>query len=286
MFKDLLENQVFRALSISTKLSGDCATVDVNSNPGEIESIIKRASKQHDDYDNIVVKDGLSYIGFINREELANHIDDFDGRFVSKMGNYALQSNDNLATVINRLKEDSNRSTAQRLYFVLDRNVPVGLFTYSDLNRRSVYIYFYTLILFLEQWIREKIADNHRLPGRKLDPRWMNSLSQKERSNLHELSISKGESTLSVAGLNLLIKAYKKDGALAWTWGQHKDIVTKKLLNFAEEIRPKVMHPTKLLVPRNRIFDRLKSLQYLSTQMRELIQREDFNTKNGGWASR
>lgn len=286
MFRELLNNQIFSAMSLGTKLDKNCAYVDLQSSTKEIESIIERASRENDDFDNIVVKDGTSYIGVISREDLSKHINDLKEMHISKVNRYSINEDDGLSKVLNRLKDDFSRSDEPKLYFITDHGVPLYIFTYSDLNRRSVYIYFYTLILFLEQWIREKIAENHRLQGRRLDPRWMNALSQDERRNLHNSSVSKKESTLSVAGLKHLIKAYKKDGALEWVRQMHSEIITGKLLNYTEFLRPKVMHPTKLLVPRGDFSNRLKCLQYVSTQISKLIQEEDFNSKNGGWSSR
>ncbi len=77
------------------------------------------------------------------------------------------------------------------IYFVLGKDEhPLGIMTYWDLNRRSVYTYTYHMLLSIEQALKDHIAKTHSGKNNK-DHDWiahMNDGQLKNRFELHQLS--------------------------------------------------------------------------------------------------
>ena len=87
---------------------------------------------------------------------------------------------------------------------------------------------------------------------------WLNSLEENDRREIIKRSVKNGESKLSCAALNQLLKVITKS--------DRSDAGIKFLKKYADsstavnEIRTRVAHPVKLLVRRDEILD---SIHYL-----------------------
>ncbi len=151
--------------------------------------------------------------------------------------------------------------------------------TYADLNRRTAYIFSYTLLLFLEQWIRKKIVEKYGRSDRTLAEDWVETLGAKRKTKLQRWSEEKQEGLLSVCDIKDLIKVLQQDPKLEGELRQ----VDKGILPLANKIRVKVAHPTKLLLPRDRGREQLKRLALFWERTIPFVEDNDFNEKNGGW---
>ena len=175
------------------------------------------------------------------------------------------------------------------LFFVMNENNhdPIGIMTYADLNRRASYIYTYVLLVFLEQWIKKQILKKYCNERRKLSDEWMNTLSLKKRrdgittkAHLIGLAKKKNESTLTLCGLDDLIHVLRNDPNLSNELAQ----IPRHTLPAAVAIRPKIAHPTKLIVPRKSAAESLRHLSLLWRDTISFIRNNDFNEKNGRWS--
>lgn len=279
MFIELLDNEIFTAKDLATNNESLCA-VTLHSSTEEVDKVSMIASQENGDYDNIIVKEGGKLIGFIPREQLKTHNGNLSSLQFKKFENYTFDARENIKSIIERIKEDVERSELPNIYLITDRDYQLGIMTYADLNRRSVYIYNYIIVLFIEQWIKANIARNYMTRNRKISNNWMKSLDSKRKKQLIQWSKEKGESTLSVASITDLIQIFTKEPSLSSLRENYREKIPNKTLADIIFIRPKVMHPTKLLVPKNDIKNGLKRLMRISKLTDDLIRQEDFNEKN------
>ena len=284
VFYELLKSEVFKAKNLATKKEGLCS-VSFYSTTGEIDEAVKRASPNNGDYDNIIVRDGERLVGFIRREQLENKNDILSllrSRTI-KFDRYTFSAEDGLKEVVERIYTDFKRTGYGSAYLIKNKTEDLGVITYADLNRKSVYIYNYIIILFLEQWIKNIISQKYRTKSKKINDNWMRSLRTKQSAKLIDLSREKGESTLGVAGIDDLVMVFKHEPSLQNIRSQYKDSIPNETLSDIISVRPKVMHPTKLLVPKNNIKNGLKRLMRILRLVDDFIQYEDSNEKNRGW---
>jgi len=162
-------------------------------------------------------------------------------------------------------------------YFVqANGRTPKGILTYADLNRRTVYIYCYVMLNFLEQWIKKLIMEKYEEPNRTLSPSWMLSLGEKRKQELISEAKDRDQTAMGVADLEDLIQVLTLD--LEPSMSNDR----RRMLNAARVIRTGVAHPVKLLVPRGDS-DALRHLIWFWKEMIPLVRTNDVNWKNGGW---
>ena len=152
------ENPYFSAFSIITP-KHDWLCVDMRER--DIESLIKSAERKQ--IFNVVVKDGERILGSINlmdlREERWSEI--------VKVDNFSIPASLQLFELVDRMVNDSQYLERERspLYFVYEKENksgnPAGILTFWDLNRAPVYIFSYTILVYLEHSLLLKIRDSH-----------------------------------------------------------------------------------------------------------------------------
>ena len=282
MFEELLRNQIFTAEVLKTRIDS-CLSIRTTSSREEVDKIRNMASLTGLDYDNVVIMEGNLYSRFVHRDDLGERTIDLR-RIGHSFQNYKFSATDSLIVVIDKIRTDFQNSSLPFLYLIMDGSRPVGIITYADLNRRSTYVYFYILIAFVEQWLRKTIAEKYSR-DRRLSPRWMHTITPSAKERLTRDSHKKGESTLSVASLSQLVHVFMKDPVFLEQREMYGSQLNNKILSVLNYLRPKIMHPTKLLVPKDKILKRLDALSKIAHQITDLIKREDFNEKNGGWPS-
>jgi len=163
--------------------------------------------------------------------------------------------------------------------------------TYADLNRRSCYIYTYTMINFVEQWIKKRII-SHYGSGRRLNPNWMESLKLKEtrhknkatgkkitRWDVLDAALRSGDGPLGLTYFDDLMHVLEYDTAMALD----RQELSSQVRETSIDLRLKVAHPVKLLLPRSDDPSELRRLRDFWQFMIPFIQRNDFNDKNGRW---
>lgn len=283
MFSELLKNRIFTAEALKTDLSS-VLFITLDSSTKEVNDALERSSAQHEDYDNIIIKEGECLKGFIPREKLKKIKGDLSSQYI-KFDNYIFSANESIDNIITRISKDMEKSEFPRIYLISKEENQMGVMTYADLNRRSVYIYNYIIISFVEQWLRARIAQNYKEPGRILSEKWMNSLKQNVRNKLLGFSSSKHESTLSVASLKDLIYVFKNDSSFEELRSRFGEVIPDETLNDIISIRDRIMHPTKLLVSKNKKREDMQILKRISKLSTDFLVRKDRNEKNQGWAS-
>lgn len=283
MFSELLKNRIFTAEALKTDLSS-VLFITLHSSTKEVNDALERSSAQHEDYDNIIIKEGECLKGFIPRERLKKFKGDLSSQYI-KFDNYIFSANESIDNIITRISKDMEKSEFPRIYLISKEENQMGVMTYADLNRRSVYIYNYIIISFVEQWLRARIAQNYKERGRILSEKWMNSLKQIDRKKLLRFSSLKHESTLSVASLKDLIYVFKNDSSFEELRSRFGEVIPDETLNDIISIRDRIMHPTKLLVSKNKKREDMQILKRISKLSTDFLVRKDRNEKNQGWAS-
>ncbi|WMT45442.1 MAG: hypothetical protein RE469_04415 [Cuniculiplasma divulgatum] len=284
MFIELLNNEIFKAKNLATNKNSLCA-VTFDSSIREVNDALYEASPGNGDYDNIIVNDGDRLMGFIPREQLEANRDNISRRkhMTKKFENYTLSAEESVRSIVERIYVDFEKTGSSNAYLVKNDDEELGIMTYADFNRRSVYIYNYVIILFLEQWLKENISKTFVTKYRKISINWMKSLDQKRTTVLTKRSKEKDESTLAVASIDDLITVFKKESALQYIRNKHRETLPDKTLADIVSMRPKVMHPTKLLIPKCDIKSGLLRLVRISRLVDDFIRYEDSNKKNQGW---
>src|SRR5467141_2356946 len=149
MFSEFLRGQMFTAKFIATpwdKRLAVSARVGDEIPNREIEEARRR------DYDNLLIEGDSSQVtGYVRREQVAGRR--LEASMIHPFESFTIPSDTPLAELAQRLEKDWREQCA--LYFVVDVKGPLGLMTYADLNRRTAYIFSYTVLLFIEQWIRK-----------------------------------------------------------------------------------------------------------------------------------
>ncbi len=285
MFVELFDSKIFKADSLKTLIS-DVLYIDLNSSKEAIQNAIQKASPENEDYDNIVIKRDGKSVGFIPREELKNFNGNLNNLKYKKTKMYMFNASDTLDILIKRIKDDYKQDRSINLYFITNENAETGIITYADLNRRSVYIYNYIIYLFVEQWLRKQISDVFRIEGRKIDKNWMKYLEKSQKEKLIKNAIDKKESTISVCNFDDLLLVFKKDPKFETLRSSMKEELSLKTLESLRSMRPKIAHPTKLLVRKDKIQDSLRELTCVSELTKGFIPKEDSNEKNLGWPAR
>lgn len=284
MFLELFNGSIFKVESLQTKISEVCS-IDINDSKDEIQKALRRASTKEEDYDNIVIIQNGKPKGFVSREELSRSSGNLNEITIKKVKNYNFKVNDSLNKVIKKIKEDYEITDEINLYFITNNETVTGIITYADLNRKSVYIYNYILYSFVEQWLRKQISKEYKNKNRRISDKWMMALNEGQKMELMKRSKKQGESTISVCDLFHLVQVFKKDPKFTTLREETTDKLTVKTLEDLVSMRPKIAHPTKLLVPKDKIKDRLTRLMRISDLVEMFIPYEDFNEKNGGWPS-
>ncbi len=143
-------------------------------------------------FSNLVVKTGSKYVGQIPVRKLEENNSWTDA--IIKLDSYSVQDTDHipeLSQIFASHLEDTKNIKDPSIYFVLYKGKhPLGIMTYWDLNRRSVYTYTYHILLSIEQALKDHIAKTHNEKN-NTDHDWIACMKEgqlKDRFELYGLS--------------------------------------------------------------------------------------------------
>ena len=225
-------------------------------------------------FSNLVVKTGSRYIGQIPVRKLEKNNSWTDE--VTDLTRYTVQDTYGIARLseifASHLEYPKNIKDPP-IYFVLDKGGnPLGIMTYWDLNRRSVYTYTYHILLSIEQALKDHIAKTHNGKNNK-DHDWISRVEDKNLKGLFESYRSSGWEAkwLKKWYFYQLCSFYYGDNCVkSGVSLPFKEDVLKR----CEELRNKVMHPVNLILEGNSSSDwacRLIKLSKLWTEGKEAV---------------
>ncbi|MDG6999520.1 MAG: hypothetical protein JRN15_10440 [Nitrososphaerota archaeon] len=199
-------------------------------------------------YSNLVVKTGSKYVGQIPARKLEENNSWTDA--ITELTRYTVQATDGITRLseifASHLAEKRNNEDPP-IYFVLGKNErPLGIMTYWDLNRRSVYTYTYHILLSVEQVLKDHIAKTHNGKNNK-DHDWISREEDKNLKSLFESFRSSGweSKRLTKWHFHQLCSFYSEDTCVESGVSPQ---FTEDVLKACKELRNKVMHPVNLIM--------------------------------------
>ncbi len=230
--------------------------IKVKSDEGRenVKKLIQKMDKEKIDL-IVVTDDGISPNGTTTKKSLIEYMSIGNLHFIPPDEHFV---NHPTTLLLAAKKMVDLKSNGNEIFFVInEKKECCGIFNYADFNKRICYFYSYGVILMLEQLCRVNIERLFDQSSRMRDE-WLNSLEENDRREIIKRSVKNGESKLSCAALNQLLKVITKS--------DRSDAGIKFLKKYADsstavnEIRTRVAHPVKLLVRRDEILD---SIHYL-----------------------
>ena len=202
-------------------------------------------------YSNLVVKTGSRYIGQIPVRKLEENNSWTEE--VTELASYTVQDTDEitkLSEIFASHLADQKNIKDPPIYFVLGKDEhPLGIMTYWDLNRRSVYTYTYHILLSVEQVLKDRIALTHNGKNNK-DHDWIVHVRDEQSRDRFELyKLSGWESKrLKAWHFSQLCDFYIKDACVK---SSESPPFKEDVLKACKELRNKVMHPVNLILEGN-----------------------------------
>ena len=229
-------------------------------------------------FSNLVVKTGSRYIGQIPVRKLEKNNSWTDE--VTDLTHYTVQDTYGIARLseifASHLEYPKNINDPP-IYFVLDKGgKPLGIMTYWDLNRRSVYTYTYHILLSVEQALKDRIAKTHNRKD-NTDHDWIACMKDGQLKDRFELYMLSGwEATrLKAWHFSQLCDFYNNDKCVKLReFPPFQKDELEDLLKVCKEFRNKVMHPVNLILEGNYNADwvsRLIKLNKLWTEGKKAI---------------
>ena len=250
MFTELLDNEFFEAGSLVTKWPSECIWVEENYEVQVSPGIIEDAERKK--ISNLVVSSDDKPVGFVPVHVVKQTLV-LKEKSVKK-GIPWIQSDLKLIPLVKILSDKGARGSP--LFFVRDNSLrTIGILNYSDLNRKSVYLYSYTMLLFLEHWIRDTIRRKKCSMDESLNFVCIEELLKLSgRGNIHKTRYeeivsrvqTRGQHHLVACDLKDLCYILQKDPVL----GGAKRELTPVTIDFASTfLRNRIAHPNNLIIP-------------------------------------
>ena len=202
---------------------------------------LENATKEN--FDNIVImKSGIPY-GFAKKDDIPPDFKIADSN-IRKIKDYCLNSSASYIDALDLIvRRDKPRDHG--LYFVDDRRQsPMGIFTYADFNKKSVYLYCYTLLSSVELWAKRMISKQFTDQDG-----WLSLLEPKRKRNTLKYSERNLEKPLDCVGFPDIYKIITSSPELCSK--AIREGLTCPVLTSLLRIRDRIAHPVKLLLPRS-----------------------------------
>lgn len=280
MFKELLSNNFFRTRSLVTRWPDECISIEDRYEEKVPPKEIERAEAKK--VTNLIVAKGGHPIGFVP-VHVAKRTVVLKETSVRKGEQFRVSANLRLVELTERLVKLGTKQFP--ILFVVDQDdMTIGILNYSDLNRKSVYLYSYTLLLFLEHWVKDSVRESasdrgltescvkilSKLPARNM-PHKGNRLDQL-------LSTARGRNQLPLLACDLkdLIYILESDEGMR---GKHPGLSATSLDFAARFLRNRVAHPNNLLIPTRKSDAVLVKLHTFFEEMERFVRKHDINDK-------
>lgn len=161
-----------------------------------------------------------------------------------------------------------------------DPRKPIGIMTYWDLNRRSVYSYFYSIFVFLEQSLKNDIYESHRDGHSDCVKKYVQHI-EKNRKRKRKFKGWDKELHYNIARLSFseLLK-FKRRNCHRGNYGVTS--IPIDILESMNKIRNKIAHPVNLVLDSglSRTQQQLEYLKKLCTEGKKIVIETDTNPKN------
>ena len=166
--RNLLQSAPFQAQSLITP-KDEFVSLETNATRIEVTDIVKNARNKH--ISSIVIFENHRPIGYSVIPTSDRRLKSYDPRsqYIKFRPRHYLNYDDTLEEIISKFVDVDNLSdkTASPPIFLIadekgNRDDPMGLMTYWDLNRRSVYSFIYTIFVYFEQSMKIEIYKSHK----------------------------------------------------------------------------------------------------------------------------
>lgn len=283
--KDFFENNIFKAESMMTPIQS-LVSIEKNASKKEVEDRIAEAQEKH--ISSIVISEGKRPIGYSVIPSSTRRLKNYDPRtrFVRFNEQNYLSSGSTLGDIVSKFLEVASsigKSISPPIFLVYDslggKDMPIGLMTYWDLNRRSVYSYLYAIFVYFEQSMKLEIYFSH---SNDLYKCILEYIKTKDLRKRHPRVIGPNASDL---GSN--ISKLKFEELKELLYDEHSSPDVK--ITFPEEIiaalkdkRNQLAHPVNLIIESGLadIRRRLETLYKICVNARDIVIKYDRNTKN------
>lgn len=166
--RNLLESVPFQAQSLGTPRD-NFVSIDMEATTNEVKDIVKDACNKH--ISSIVISENDIPIGYSVIPRSDKNIKSYNPlrQYVKFKAKHYLKYNDTLEVIIKRFVDvhhSSDKTTSPPIFLIINKNDdkdnPIGLMTYWDLNRRSVYTFIYTIFVYFEQAMKIEVYESHK----------------------------------------------------------------------------------------------------------------------------
>lgn len=244
---EVLNSPVFSALNLVTDWNEvKKIYLDQDGSPEEEHRLDNELAVKDADvsnFDNIVIlKAGIPY-GFAKRTDVPTDFSIDDSK-IKKIREYKFNSS---ASYLNALKliAKKDKPNNHGLYFVYDGGqVPEGIITYADFNKKSVYLYCYALLSSVELWAKRMIANHFSEPSG-----WLSLLESERERRIMRYSQRNLEKPIDCVGFPDIYKIITSTPDLCSQ--AIREGLTCPVLTSLLKIRDRIAHPVKLLLSRS-----------------------------------
>ena len=159
-------------------------------------------------------------------------------------------------------------------------NLPLGIMTYWDLNRRSVYTYIYSVFVFFEQMIKEEI---YKIHGECDSNCVFDYISMNDKNRRHKrnprLGVTHLKYNISLLNFRELSDFLRKQSHRKDQW---KSKIPESVLDSIVHVRNNIAHPVSLILEggTTKLQHELSKLREICVAGKEVVMQYDDNTKN------
>lgn len=288
--RGLFESNPFQAQSLMTPIE-KMVSIEIDAPDNDVGIKIRTAQREH--ISSLIVSKNNKLIGYSVVPSSSRRLRNYDPRnkYVSFNDQHYLSFDCTLGDIVSKFGSVANslhKTASPPIFLVYDdfgkRDAPVGLMTYWDLNRRSVYSYLYTIFVYFEQSIKLEIYRSHtgefhnciyeyikRKDTNKSHPRTASSNANDLRSNISKLKFTE-----------LVELLYDKHSSAELHLTLPRDII-KALASK----RNQLAHPVNLVMESGlvNVRNNLETLFKICVEAKDIVIKYDRNPKNTMYSS-
>ena len=262
--------------------------VCIGTNPTKIQkaTIKRKAENMH--ISSVVVYEDNKPIGYSVVGRWKDNVEGID--YTKFRDKHNINSNSSLSLIIQRfceLASKCNKTNSPPIFLVNSKpekksglQSPIGLMTYWDVNRRSVYSYIYSVMVFIEQVLKEEIYNSHSdsnisclrdfvlmRDSSKKKPRELEDWEDGLRANISKLTFRE---LCDFRSVDIHVTSYSCA------------CITEDILSSMLALRNKIAHPVNLILDGGpaRLKSQLETLRQICKEGREMVTKYDSNPKN------
>lgn len=259
MLSEIVRNSSFKAEELMVRKGKGWTSLRISDDRRKVQEKIGEATYQKMDF--LPVSDHGTVAGYIAKSDLLSS--NWIKEVIPTTDIPEIRENCEIPELVKVFERNIQKIG---LYFVYKDQKITGLINYSDLNRKSVYVYLYLRLVALEQGFRKKFK---KVYADSIDSDLIESLS-KHLSKRRAKNISSeltNESIFSQLNLSEFIRIIETEPDM-------KDYLSSfkgGFLNIANKVRIRIAHPTKLLVPKKSTLEAISMINKFLDGTRTII---------------